>query len=105
MRCQKQQRWTNAFAAAFAQVLCDLGDCAYAGGGVAAKLLLNGHEVFSQQFENLSRRRYRQGAQRSLYLAFLICAVVRELQIDAEVAAPKGGNDGLKIVAILAGYS
>ena len=69
MRGQKQQRRANAFAAAFAEILGDFGDGADAGGGVAPQLLLDRYEVFSQQFENLFRRRYCQGAQWSPSLA------------------------------------
>jgi hypothetical protein len=63
MRGQQQQRRPDALAAAFAQVLGDLGDGADAGGGVAAQFLLHRDEVFPQQLKDLSRRGYRECAQ------------------------------------------
>ena len=74
VRGQQQQRGANALAAAFAQVFGNFGDGADAGGGIAPQLLLDRHEVFSQQFENFFRRRYCQGAQWSPSLA---CQFVR----------------------------
>jgi len=63
VRGEQEKRRTNALAAAFAQILRNLSNGADAGGGIAAQLLLDCHEVFSQQVENFSCRRYRQGAQ------------------------------------------
>jgi hypothetical protein len=60
---EEKQRRTDSLSTAFAQVFRDLGDGADAGCGIAPKLLLDRYEVFPQQFENLFRRRYRQGAQ------------------------------------------
>ena len=71
VRGQQQQRRAYPLAPAFAQVFGDLRDGAYAGGGVAAQLLLDRHEVVPQQIEDLSRRRYRQCAQSSPVLAIL----------------------------------
>jgi hypothetical protein len=65
MRGKQQQRRPDALAPALSQILGYFGDGADAAGGVAPELLLNGYEVFPQQFKNLSRRRYRQGAQGS----------------------------------------
>ena len=65
VRGEQQQRRADALAAALAQVFGNLRDGADAGGGVAAQLLLDRHEVVPQQIEDLSRRRYRQCAQSS----------------------------------------
>ena len=68
---EQQQGRTDALAASFAQVLGNFGNGADAGGGVAAQLLLDGYEVFSQQLENLSCGRYGQGAQSCRFSRFL----------------------------------
>ena len=69
VRGEQQQRRPDALAAALAQVFGNFGDGADAGGGVAAQLLLDRHEVFPQQLEDLSRRRYGQCAQSSVSLS------------------------------------
>jgi hypothetical protein len=46
-------------------VFGDFRDGAYAGGGIAAQLLLDCHEIVPQQLENFFCRRYRQCAQSS----------------------------------------
>ena len=48
----QQQGGAQALAAAFAQILADLGDDTDAGDRVAAELLLDGCQIVSQQFEN-----------------------------------------------------
>jgi hypothetical protein len=72
VRREQQQRGPDALAAALAQVFGNLRDGAYAGGGVAAQLLLDRHEVVPQQIEDLSRRRYRQCAQSSPVLDLIL---------------------------------
>jgi len=104
VRGEQQQRRAYALAASLAQIFGDLGDGADAGGSVTPELLLNGYEVFSQQFENLFRRRYRQGAQGRSRLASLVCAVIGERQLYAEIPPPQCCDDGLQVVAIFAGY-
>ena len=82
MRGQQQQRGANALAAALAQVLGDFGDGADAGGGVAAQLLLDRHEVFPQQLEDFSRRRYRQCAQVYRFSRFPFrCGLAGQLRV------------------------
>ena len=63
MRSEQQQRRTNALAAALAQIFGNFGNGADAGSGVAAQFLLDCYEIFPQQLEDLSRRRYGQCAQ------------------------------------------
>ena len=87
VRREQQQRGPNALAAALAQVFGDLRDGADAGGGVAAQLLLDRHEVVPQQIEDLSRRRYRQCAQSSPVLV-LYPAVRRSAGLQG-AAAPQ----------------
>ena len=72
---KKQKRWANTLSTALTQVFSNLRDGADTGGGVAAQLLLNRHEVIPQQIEDLSRRRYRQCAKVSPVLlpAFQAC--------------------------------
>ena len=58
-----------------------------AGGGIAAQLLLDRHEIISQQIENFFCRRYRQCAQNSpglvLYRTMLLLLPLANAKIGA----------------------
>lgn len=63
MCSEQQQRRTDPLAATLAQIFGNFGNGADAGSCVAAQFLLDCYEIFPQQLEYLSCRRYRQSAQ------------------------------------------